>query len=336
MIKYLFIIILCASTASAQKINPLAPNTPTPPAEQVKPTTRIQFEAPESYPEGIAYDKAANVFYVSSARTGTIGKVDRAGKYTVILADSGFKSSYGLKVGPDGKKLYACIGDANYSKFSTPDTKKKMARLITIDLETGKKLTDTNFSKLLPGEHFPNDIAFDGKGNAYITDSFANAIYKVDAAGKATVFATSDLFKTTGVGLNGIVYNPGGYFIVSSSGKGMLFKVDAANPKLVSKVMIDQFLPGADGMLLNDNSTVTVVQNGGVNKIWKIKSADNWATAKPVEATGFEDRFMYPSTAAMAGAETWIMNANFSELTEGNNVPSKKFSLQQAVFKPVM
>lgn len=51
--------------------------------------------------------------------------------------------------------------------------------------------------------------------------------------------------------------------------------------------------------------------------------------------THIEDRFAYPSTVTIAGNDTWIMNANFSELAEGNNVPSKKFSIQLAVFRPV-
>lgn len=302
---------------------------------QPKPTQRIEFEAPESYPEGVAYDKAANVFYVSSARTGAIGKVDRSGKYSVLYADTGLKSTYGLKVHPDGKRLYACVSDANYSKLSTPDTKKKLARLLILDIKTGKKLSDIDLSKLVPGEHFINDVAFDDKGNAYITDSFANAIYKVDSKGIASVYAKSELFETAGVGLNGIVWNTAGYLLASSTGKGIVFKVDMANPQNVTTVKMDQFFPGADGMLLNDNATITLVQNGGVNKIFKIKSIDNFKTAKVFETTLLEDRFAYPSTAAMAGNETWVVNANFSELKEGNNVPSKKFSIQQAVFKPI-
>jgi sugar lactone lactonase YvrE len=337
MKKILFILTLAAVPMLAQeKYKAPAPNEkPSPVNPMQKPTTRIEFEAPESYPEGVAYDKTANVFYVSSARLGTIGKVGRDGKYTQLYADNTLKSTYGLKVSPDGKKLYAAAGDANYSKFSTPDTKKKMARLLIIDVKTGKKISDIDLSKLVPGEHFPNDIAFDAKGNAYVTDSFANAVYKVDAAGKATVFAKSDLFKTEGVGLNGIVFNPAGFFIVNSNAKGELFKIDATG-KAVTKIKIDQFFPGADGMLLNDNNTVTVVQNGGANKIHKIRTTDNWATAKPVEATSSEARFAHPSTAAMAGSEIWIMNANFNELTEGNNVPSKTFTVQQAVLMPVM
>ncbi|MFD1604426.1 gluconolaconase [Flavobacterium artemisiae] len=300
-----------------------------------QPTKRIEFEAPESYPEGVAFDKAANVFYVSSARLGTVGKVTKDGKYTALYSDSSLKSTYGLKVHPDGKKLYICAGDANYSKYSTSDTKKKMARLLIIDIKTGKKTADIDLALLVPGDHFPNDIAFDDKGNAYVTDSYADVIYKVDTSGKASVFSKSQLLHSAGVGPNGIVYHPQGFLLIANNGSGALIKIDMNAPEKGAKVKIDQFFPGADGMLLNDNATVTLVQNGGVNKIFRLKSTDNWNTATVAETTSIEDRFAFPSTAAVSGSETWIMNANFSELTEGNNVPSKKFSLQQAVFNPV-
>lgn len=300
-----------------------------------QPTKRIEFQAPESYPEGVAFDKAAGVFYVSSARLGTVGKVTKDGKYSEVYADKTLKSTYGLKVHPDGKRLFVCAGDANYSKFSTPDTKKKQARLLILDLKTGKKLNDIDLAGLVPGEHFPNDLAFDSGGSAYITDSYAYAVYKVDPKGTASVFSTSELLKTAGVGPNGIVFHPDGFLLVANNGTGALVKLPVSNPNSGTKVKIEQFFPGADGMLLNDTSTLTLVQNGGVNKIFKIRSSDNWTTAEVSESTSVEDRFAFPSTAAISGSETWIMNANFSELSEGNNVPSKKFSLQLAVFNPI-
>ena len=299
-----------------------------------QPTKRIVFEAPESYPEGIAYHKASNSFFVTSARLGTVGKVTREGKYTEFFADKSLKSTYGVKVHPDGKRLFVCAGDANYSKFSTEATKKKEARLLILDVKTGKKISDIDFSKLVPGEHFPNDIAFDSKGNAYITDSFSDAIYKVDASGKASVFSQSELLKAAGVGPNGIVYNEGGYLLVANNGSGSFVKIPIADQSKASKVKIAQFFPGADGMIMNDGKTLTLVQNGGVNKIFKIVSSDDWSTATVSETTSAEDRFAYPSTAALAGTETWVMNANFSEIAEGNNVPSKNFSIQLAVFQP--
>lgn len=299
------------------------------------PTKRIEFEAFETYPEGVIFDKASNAYYVSSARLGNIGKVTPQGVYSVLHPDSNLKSTYGIKVHPDGKRLFVCAGDANYSKFTSPKTRMTMARLIILDLGSGKKLNDIDLAGLLPGKHFPNDIAFDKEHNAYITDSYAGAIYKVSADGKASVFAKDEQFKTEGVGLNGIVYHPGGFLIVDNSAKGQLFKVAINNPKNVARVNIDQYFMGADGLVLNDDNTLTMVVNGGTDKIFQLSSKDNWQSAKVSASTSATDRFTYPSTATLVEKDIWVMNAQFSQLLDSNSVPVKKFAIQQAVLKPV-
>lgn len=300
-----------------------------------QPTARIDFNAPEAYPEGIEYDSNSDVYFVSSARLGSIGKVTPAGVYSTLINDPAFKSSYGLKVHPDGKRLFACIGDANYSKFTSPDTRKKMARLIGIDIATGKKTDDIDLAGLVPGEHFANDLAFDSQQNAYVTDSFSNVIYKVTPSGKASVFADSPLFKTKGIGLNGIVYHPSGYLLTVSSGTGALYKIDLNNPKNVVKVSTEQFFINGDGLLLTDNKKLVVVQNGGSDKIYELTSEDNWSSAKLSASTLAADRFTYPSTATRAKDKVWVMNAKFSELTDSTSVPSKKFAIQHARLMPL-
>jgi sugar lactone lactonase YvrE len=304
-------------------------------AMKPEPTPRIEFDALESYPEGIVYDKAANHYYVSSARLGNIGKVSPQGVYSVLHADTTLKSTYGLKIHPDGNRLFACVGDANYSKFTNPSTRTKMARLISVDLKSGKKLSDIDLSGLVPGKHFPNDMAFDNQNNAYVTDSFAGAVYKVSADGKATVFAKDEQFKTEGVGINGIVFHPAGFLIVDNSAKGQLYKIDLKNPKSVQKVSVDQFFVGADGLLLNDNNTLTMVVNGGIDKIFQLSTTDNWASAKVTASTLVTDRFTYPSTATANGKDIWVMNAQFNQLLDSNAVPVKKFAIQKVIYKPM-
>ena len=301
----------------------------------VGPTARITFDAPDAYPEGIAYDRASDAYYVSSMRNGTIGKVSRQGIYTPLHVDSSLKSTYGMKVHPDGKRLFVCVGDANYSKFTSPDTRRKMARLISIDLATGRRLSDVDVSGLVPGKHFPNDITFDDKGNTYMTDSYAHAIYKITADGKASVFAKDKQFETEGIGINGIVYHPGGFLLVDNSNTGRIYKVDINNPQNVQKVGIDQYFLGGDGLLLNDNNKLTIVVNGGNDKIFQLTTEDNWQTAKLSATTLIVDRFTYPATAALSGDEIWIMNAKTNELMDSNAIPSKKFAIQRAVLKPV-
>lgn len=299
-------------------------------------TDRIEFSAPDAYPEGVAYDSKNDVFYVSSARLGKIGKVTPGGTYQPLFADSiDLKSSYGMKVDSLNNRLLVCIGDANYSKFATPATYRKMARLIAIDLASGQKTMDVNLATLRGGQHFANDLTIDGQGNAYVTDSYAHVIYKVTPKGEASVFSEHVLFRTAGIGLNGIAWHPKGFLLASSTGKGCLYKIDLANPSQVSKIATDQFFMGADGIILQNDTTLVVVRNQGTDKIYKLESADNWQTARLAETTLLIDRFSYPATAAMRKGETWIMNAKFNELVDKNNVPSKTFAIQKAVFKPL-
>ncbi|MBW7676367.1 gluconolaconase [Chryseobacterium chendengshani] len=300
-----------------------------------QPTARIEFNAPEAYPEGIAYDSNADVYFVSSARLGSVGKVTPAGVYSLLINDPTFKSTYGVKVHPDGKRLFVCVGDANYSKFTSSETRKKMARLVGIDIATGKKTDDIDLSKLVPGKHFANDLTFDSQQNAYITDSFSNVIYKVTPTGEASVFADSSMFKTEGVGLNGIVFHPSGYLLTVSSGTGSLYKIDLNNSKNITKVATEQFFMNGDGLLLTENRKLVVVQNGGSDKIYELTSEDNWSSAKLSASTLVADRFTYPSTAAMAKDKIWIMNAKFSELTDSTSVPSNKFAIQHARLMPL-
>jgi len=298
----------------------------------VAPSQKIEFEAPESYPEGVTFNPKTSNYYVSSARLGTIGEVSSDGKYKAFYQSPELKSTYGLKISNDQKRLFACVGDANYSKFKSPGTDKKLAHLIAIDLKSGKKVLDVDLAGLVPGKHFPNDLTLDKSGNAYITDSFANVIYKVSPDGKASVLAKSDLFMTEGVGLNGIVWNPGNFLLVASSGAGTIFKVDVANPMNITRVELPQFFMNADGLLLNDANTLTLVQNGGSNRIFQLQSSDNWKSAKVKSATKYEDRFAFPSTATANKGEVWVMNAKFNELNDSTTVPSKKFSIQKADF----
>jgi sugar lactone lactonase YvrE len=300
-----------------------------------QPTARIEFNAPETYPEGIAYDSISDVYFVSSARLGSVGKVTPAGVYSPLINDPSFKSTYGLKIHPDRKRLFVCVSDANYSKFTSPETRKKMARLIGINLITGKKTEDIDLSKLLMGKHFLNDLVFDSQANAYVTDSFSNVIYKVTPDGQASVFADSPMFKTEGIGLNGIVYHPSGYLLTVSSGTGALYKIDISNPQNITKVETEQFFINGDGLLLTANQKLVVVQNGGSDKIYELTSDDNWSSAKLSASTLAADRFTYPSTATMARNKIWIMNAKFSELTDSTSVPSKKFAIQHARLLPL-
>ncbi|MBA4167495.1 MAG: SMP-30/gluconolactonase/LRE family protein [Chitinophagaceae bacterium] len=296
-------------------------------------TPRIEFEAPYVYPEGVVYYPANNTFFVSSVKTGTIGTVSENGEYKVFYEDSTLKSTFGMKVDPKQNKLWVCAGDPNYSKYSTPATYKKMIRLISIDIKSGKKINDIDLSALYHGKHFLNDLALDNTGNIYLTDSFSPVVYRVDSKGRASVFAQSDLFKSIDVGLNGIVWSPKGFLIVDNNSDGCLYKIDIKNPTQITRIRNNIFFVGADGLLWDNTGHLIVVQNKGVNKIYQLSSTDNWQTSEVIAATSGADRFKQPSTATMQQDKIYVLNSKLNELSNPTMPPSIKFSLQLAKFQ---
>lgn len=295
---------------------------------------KIVFQAPILYPEGVTYDAQKALFFVSSVKKGTIGSVDASGTYKELYKDAGLKSTFGMKVDAKNNRMLVCVSDPNYSMYSTPATFKKMARLISIDLSSGAKKMDVNLA-LGAGKHFANDLAMDEAGNIYVTDSYSPNIYKIDAAGKASVFASSDWFKSEEVGLNGILYHSQGYLLAAHHTSGVLYKIDVKNPKNITQVKMKTFFPGADGMAWQSPTMLVLIQNKGVNKAFQISSSDNWATAEVKGATAAEARFQNPTTVTVQDSRVWVLNSKMNELVDSSIVPSREFSLQMAKFNPV-
>ena len=298
-------------------------------------TERINFTAPKVYPEGVAFDEKTNTFYVSSVKTGTIGAVEANGTYKEFYKDASLKSSFGMKVDAKKNRLWVCISDPNYSEYSDSSTFKKMARVIVLDLSTGKKVEDINLSALKPGKHFANDIVLDDNGNAYVTDSFSPLIYKIDEKGRASIFANSPLFGSIDVGLNGLVYHPEGYLLVAHNTNGSVLKVPLKTSDQVSKVKIENFFPGADGMLIDNHNNLILIVNKGIDKVYQLTSNNNWRSAEVTAVTDAEDRFQNPTTATVQRGKIFVLNSKMNELSDSTKTPSKEYSLQALVLKPI-
>jgi len=296
---------------------------------------QIKFGFPGLYPEGVTFNPTSKLFYVSSVTTAAIGSVDMKGNYKLVFQDSTMKSTYGLKIDPTGKVLWACVSDANYSKYSNPSTFKKKARIIAVDLTSGKKVKDIDLASLSEGKHFINDIAFDNDGNMYATDSFSPVIFKVDKGGTASVFVKNDLFKSQDIGLNGIAFHTDGFLIVNNNSAGALLKVGIKDPGKISRVKVKNLFPGADGMLFDKSGNLVLVQNKGVDKVFQLASKDGWQSAEVIASTSAEDRFQQPSTNTLADNQVYVLNSKLNELSDPIKRPSKEFTIQLVQFRPV-
>lgn len=289
----------------------------------------IEFKAPTVYPEGIAYNEKTNEFFVSSMRHGTVGVV-KDGKYKAFAKDGQLISSVGMHADPERGRLLVCVSDPGVSEKTSAKTQKKLARLMAFDLKTGKRKSSVDLNTVSPeGEHFCNDIAVDGDGNAYVTDSFSPVIYKVDPAFKASVFLKDDKFKGQGFGLNGIVHHKDGFLIVAKSDDGTLWKVNEKGAPVAEAIKTDK-LVNADGLVLSPAGDLIVIQNEN-HQATRLKSADGWKTAKADKPVALDAA--YPTTAVYAGDKLYVDLSHLNELfADPKKAKTDTFTLTEVQF----
>lgn len=295
---------------------------------------QVSFTQAGLYPEGVEYDSRGQRFLVSSQTRGAIGQVQDDGTYRVFADDPVLVSTIGMRIDENRRQLLVAVSDPGYnSTRTTPATQRKLAGLAIFNLTSGQRVAYLDLAALRPGQnHFANDIAVDAQGNIYITDSFSPIIYKIDTQGTPSVFLeNAQLGAPAGAfGLNGIVYHPDGYLLVAKSNEGVLFKVPLSNPAAFTKVATGQSLQGADGLLLQDNTTLQVVTNAQA-KVYRLTSPDAWASAT-VSGT-FTTPPQYPTTLARRqGASSYVLYSNLNALQANQNPPVSQFSITQVKF----
>ena len=298
---------------------------------------QVSFTQANLYPEGAQYDDQNGRFLVSSQTAGRIGQVADDGTYTQFADDAQLVSSVGLHLDAARNRLLVAVSDPGYNAArTTPATRRKLAAVAIFNASTGAKTGYVDLGGLRPqaAAHFANDIAVDDAGNAYVTDSFAPIIYKIDAQGTATVFLeNSALAAPAGMfGLNGIEYHPGGYLLVLKSDEAALLKVPLTNPAGFTKITTTGLnLTGADGLRLLDNSTVLVACNAQ-GLVQRLSSTDDFGS---VSRTGsFATGAVYPTSLARrgSGSECYVLYSYLNALQQMQNPPVAQFSLARVTF----
>ncbi len=287
----------------------------------------IKFTENELYPEGVAYSHKAKSFYVSSLHYGKIGKVDWKGNYTNFINDAESISAIGILADEKRNLLYVAISDPGVSVKTI--AQYKIGKLAAYDLTSGERkfISDLAVINTTGGGNFANDMTFDNDGNIYVNNSASPIIYKVSPDGKAEVFVTSDSWKGEGFNLNGIVCNQKeNYLLACQSNTGEIYKIDIKTKK-ISKVATDLIL-GADGMVLHKNELI-VISNSS-KKITKLKSLDNWTTAKNEGEVISE--MMFPTTGVRVNGKYYVLNAKLNEIFTPGAKLTSDFLIQEVNF----
>lgn len=285
---------------------------------------RIVISEQNLFPEGIEYDKLLNRYLVSSLRYGAIGEVMDNGEYAVLFDDEELISTIGLHIDHSRQRLLVAIADPGASVRTSPETQGQLAAVAAYSLLTGERLFYTRLDLLAPEGtgNFANDIAVDNSGNAYVTDSFAGAIYQVDEEGNASLFYQNENFIPApgGFGLNGIDFDPRGYLLVAKSDSREILRFPIGNPAAFSQVEIPVELPGPDGIYLKNPNELLVVGNaGGMDNgvVYTFRTNDKWNSAEVIDR--FDTPPVFPTTVTVRDGDPYVLYAYLHVLFSGES-----------------
>lgn len=270
-------------------------------AAQEQPPPRLQVQAENREPEGLECDFPAQRFLLSSLAEGTVYAVDYEGSATPFIEDEALVMSVGLQIDAENNRLLVVNADIE---------DRETAALGIYDLVTGERRQMVDLSLLAAEyERFPNDVALDPTGTAYVTDSLAPVIYQVDSEGNASLLLEDERLLIDGFGGNGIVYHPDNYLLVGISGVE-LYKIPLDAPHELTIVETAAEV-SADGMLLDVENNLIVVSQGSV---LKLSSDDDWATATRIASVS-----RHPATtAAFCDQTVYVIHPQVNRIVRVN------------------
>jgi len=218
--------------------------------ESERPANYILKEK-ELVPEGIAYSESTNLFYLTSIAKSKIITVDKnSGEQTDFISEGefGFMPGVGIYVDDNRNLLHALCG-----YYMTNDS---ITSLFTFDISSKKLLKRANVND--DGEHFLNDLVIDKKGNIYITDTKAAAVYLLEhGADSLKLFYKSDEILYP----NGIAISEDNTKLYVASYTNGVRVIDIRTKTILNEVDSTENSQGIDGLEFYKGN-LYAVQNG--------------------------------------------------------------------------
>jgi sugar lactone lactonase YvrE len=297
----------CAVFLAACAPEPEAPVSAPPPAAPLGQV--ITAERGGFIPEGIEYDQANGRFLTGSLAEGTIFEIERDGSVVPFIRDADLVSSVGIEADEPRDRLLV----TNSDRAVFGGNAVGQAKLGVYNLTTGERLAMVDLAAVIgtpstPPAYFANDVTVDGDGNAYVTDTRMNVIYRVTPDYQASVLHRFTALPE-GAALNGIVYHEGGYLLVVAG--QYTYKVPVGNPAGTTQVDVAEPVEGQDGIVWAADGTLVATSNSATQpRLVKLTSSDDWASAR---RAGVAVLVGQATTAAAVGADVWAVHPHFND-----------------------
>lgn len=290
----------------------------------------INIKYPQLFPEGFDWDKENQHFIVGSLQFGTLHTVSDAGVADDFITDkdyAGKASVLGITVDSKRSRVLAVI-----HRPSDPNGELGFNALAGYDLKSGKRVLFVELDQ----NAVANDVAVDPYGNAFVTNSAGNFIWKITLDGHVSVFAKDPIFTSQDIiveddlvrfcGLNGIVYNKRGALLVTQSNSGKLFEVDLHDGS-VRLVQTSKTLPWADGITVRRDGVALVVSH---HTAWFLKTRDNWGEATIVDEVPLNASRFATAITLREDDRAYVLNCYLRDSV--NKISREVFSIEEIEF----
>jgi hypothetical protein len=258
-------------------------------------------------PEGLAYDSARNVFYLSSLNRRKIVQIDPESRTSDFVSADQYRllQVLGIRLDPTDGSVWA-------NSFEEDDGR---AELLHFDV-TGKLLG--RFSAPFPGPHEFNDLVVRKNGDVILTDTLSNQVYRFSPASKTF----------TPLGLHRMLFYPNG--IALADDDRMLFVADelgVMSVDLSAGASHDvnpgphSTLAGIDGLYWHNRSLVAIQNDIGSPRVAAFRlSKDGLRVTQTIVLEYRTALTVLPTTGAIHGNDFYFIANSQIDNLNGDHV----------------
>jgi len=265
-----------------------------------------------SFPESVT-STSDGTLYVGSFNLGGVTKIAPGGKAEAFIKPGagGSRSVLGVLADEKSGTLYVCSNDLTGLGVPGPG-EGQGAWLKTFDLASGA--AKGSFA-LKDQKSLCNDIAVDNEGTAYITDSFAPYIYRLQPGATALeVWATDPVLAPAkdGVGLDGIAFGSDGHLYVTTyiPAKLLRIAVKDGKPGAITELKPSQALDHADALRAHGSGLLLIE---GAGRLDKVAISGDEARIDVIK-----DGLAEPVSVTQVGDTGWVAEGKLSHIIGDN------------------
>lgn len=260
-------------------------------------------------PEGIAYDPADDVFYVSGIHRRKVLRVTRDGRMRDFVAEGQDGMLGGLGVKVDARRRLLWVISSTTREMSGHVEGQSASMLASYDLRSGALV-----KKIVATPAILNDLTLLDDGSLFATDMGRHRIVRL-AAGADALEDFAEDFRFP----NGIAVSDDQRSLYVADFRGIT-RIDLGDESR-QRIETNALLGGIDGLLFHRGTLVGIQNAIGRPRVVRVHLADR--RVEVLEAK--HPRFELPTTAALAEDELWfIANPGLRSFDDGRIWPQHR------------